>query len=230
MSHHSCCYLILHWTLTYLQSSKAGTRFSSKQYGVLSQAWRYWDELNFESSHVVHPCLFELHIWKLLIKRLWVTSLTRCGLCSASGLSYRKPVVRTKFGEFAFSFSGPAALNSLPVCNQPPTWIVLSVNSKRIYSLKHFTPFIVLTVFTKWLCNVCWSIVLVDTDVIVCMLETCVGRRMHSHFHPAYTNLFPHPSHPSQSCSHFCIPFFHSHCFAMNNNRLEKSINSVWCL
>jgi hypothetical protein len=45
---------------------------------------------------------------------LTASSSTRPGLRSASGLTYRKPKIRTKFGERAFSFSGPAAWNSLP--------------------------------------------------------------------------------------------------------------------
>jgi hypothetical protein len=43
-----------------------------------------------------------------------VTSATRTGLRSASSLTYRKPRVQTKFGERAFSFSGPTIWNSLP--------------------------------------------------------------------------------------------------------------------
>jgi hypothetical protein len=46
---------------------------------------------------------------------------TRTGLRSASGLSYWKPRVRTKFGERAFGFSGPAAWNSLPTHLQTTT-------------------------------------------------------------------------------------------------------------
>ena len=45
---------------------------------------------------------------------LTASSTTRPGLRSESGLSYRKPKIRTKFGERAFSYSGPAAWNSLP--------------------------------------------------------------------------------------------------------------------
>ena len=45
---------------------------------------------------------------------LTASSTARPGLRSASGLSYRKPKLRTKFGERAFSYSGPAAWNSLP--------------------------------------------------------------------------------------------------------------------
>ncbi len=39
---------------------------------------------------------------------------TRTGLRSANGRSFQKPKTRTKFGERAFSYSGPAAWNSLP--------------------------------------------------------------------------------------------------------------------
>ena len=42
------------------------------------------------------------------------TSAMRSGLRFASSLSYRKPSVRTKFGERALGYSGPAAWNSLP--------------------------------------------------------------------------------------------------------------------
>jgi hypothetical protein len=45
---------------------------------------------------------------------LTATSATRVGLRSGNGLSFRQPKVRTKFGERAFSYSGPAAWNSLP--------------------------------------------------------------------------------------------------------------------
>jgi hypothetical protein len=49
------------------------------------------------------------------------TTATRSGLRSATGLLYRKPRIRTKFGERAFSFSGPAAWNSLPTYLQTTT-------------------------------------------------------------------------------------------------------------
>ena len=49
------------------------------------------------------------------------TSAARSGLRSASSLSYRKPAVRTKFDERAFSYLGPAAWNSLPDCLQSST-------------------------------------------------------------------------------------------------------------
>ena len=49
------------------------------------------------------------------------SSATRPGLRSASGLSYYKPWIRTKFGERAFSIAGPAAWNSLPSSLQATT-------------------------------------------------------------------------------------------------------------
>ena len=45
---------------------------------------------------------------------LIATSLSRPGLRSASHLLYRKPALKTKFGERAFNHAGPAAWNSLP--------------------------------------------------------------------------------------------------------------------
>ena len=39
---------------------------------------------------------------------------TRSGLCSAKTTNYHLPRLRTKFGERAFSYSGPAAWNKLP--------------------------------------------------------------------------------------------------------------------
>ena len=45
---------------------------------------------------------------------LTADSATRSGLRSAHGRTFTKPKIRTKFGERAFSYSGPAAWNSLP--------------------------------------------------------------------------------------------------------------------
>ena len=39
---------------------------------------------------------------------------TRSGLRSADSTNYTTPRLRTKFGERAFSYAGPAAWNSLP--------------------------------------------------------------------------------------------------------------------
>jgi len=39
---------------------------------------------------------------------------SRPGLRSASHFLYQKPALKTKFGERAFSYAGPAAWNSLP--------------------------------------------------------------------------------------------------------------------
>jgi len=45
---------------------------------------------------------------------LTATSSSWSGLRSAIHLRYRKPALKTKFGERAFSHAGPVALNSLP--------------------------------------------------------------------------------------------------------------------
>jgi len=50
---------------------------------------------------------------------------------SASGLSYRKHVVRTMFGERAFSYSGPAAWNSLPHSLPPYLQSTTNTNSLK---------------------------------------------------------------------------------------------------
>jgi len=49
------------------------------------------------------------------------TTAKRTGLSLASGFSYWKPRIRTKFGERAFNYSGPAAWNSLPIPLQTTT-------------------------------------------------------------------------------------------------------------
>jgi len=53
--------------------------------------------------------------------RSTATGATRSGFRSANNLSYRKPDVRTKFGERTFSYSGATAWNSLPPCLQSTT-------------------------------------------------------------------------------------------------------------
>jgi len=68
---------------------------------------------------------------------LTASSSTRPGLRSASGLTYRKPKIRTKFGERAFSFSGPAAWNSLPDYLQSTT----NTNSFKRLLKTHFSSF-----------------------------------------------------------------------------------------
>ena len=45
---------------------------------------------------------------------LTAASASRPGLRSASHLQYRKPALKTKFGERSFSHAGPAAWNTLP--------------------------------------------------------------------------------------------------------------------
>jgi len=53
--------------------------------------------------------------------QLAAASASRPGLRSASHLQYRKPALKTKFGERAFSHAGPAAWNSLPQYIQSAT-------------------------------------------------------------------------------------------------------------
>jgi len=57
------------------------------------------------------------------------TSAKRARLGSASSLSYRKPSVRTKFGECAFSYSIPTAWISLPD-------YLLTTNTTNSFKLK----------------------------------------------------------------------------------------------
>jgi len=60
---------------------------------------------------------------------LTATSSSRSGLRSASHLQYRKPALKTKFGERAFSHACPAAWNSLP------DYIQSESNTKRFKKL-----------------------------------------------------------------------------------------------
>jgi len=54
---------------------------------------------------------------------------SRPGLRSASHLLYQKPALKTKFGERAFSYAGPAAWNSLP------EYIQMYLNTNRFKKL-----------------------------------------------------------------------------------------------
>ena len=54
---------------------------------------------------------------------------SRPGLRSASHFLYWKPALKTKFGERAFSYSGPAAWNSLP------EYIQMELNTNRLKKL-----------------------------------------------------------------------------------------------
>jgi len=50
---------------------------------------------------------------------------SRPGLRSASHFLYQKPAPKTKFGQLAFSYAGPAAWNSLP------EYIQMDLNTNR---------------------------------------------------------------------------------------------------
>ena len=69
--------------------------------------------------HFIHTQQYPDYMRDLV--SMTATTATRTGLCSASGLSYSKPRIRTKFGERAFSYSGPAAWNLLPLHLQTTT-------------------------------------------------------------------------------------------------------------
>ena len=69
--------------------------------------------------HLIHTQKYPDYMRDLV--SMTATTATRSGLRSASGLLYRKPRIRTKFGERAFSFSGPAAWNLLPIHLQTTT-------------------------------------------------------------------------------------------------------------
>ena len=69
--------------------------------------------------HLIHTPKYPDYMRDLV--SMTATTTTRSGLRSASGFLYRKPRIRTKFGERAFSFSGPAAWNSLPIYLQTTT-------------------------------------------------------------------------------------------------------------
>ena len=60
--------------------------------------------------HFIHTQQYPDYMRDLV--SMTATTATRTGLRSASGLSYWKPRIRTKFGERAFSYSGLAAWNS----------------------------------------------------------------------------------------------------------------------
>ena len=54
---------------------------------------------------------------------------SRPGLWSASHFLYRKPALKTKFSERAFSYAGPAAWNNLP------EYIQMELNTSRFKKL-----------------------------------------------------------------------------------------------
>jgi len=69
--------------------------------------------------HFIHTQQYPDYMRELM--SITATTATRTGLRSASCLSYWKPRIRTKFGERAFSCSGPVAWNSLPIHLQTTT-------------------------------------------------------------------------------------------------------------
>jgi len=62
--------------------------------------------------HFIHTNQRPSYMAKMV--ELTATSSSQSGLWAASRLLYRKPALKTKFGERAFSHDGPAAWNSLP--------------------------------------------------------------------------------------------------------------------
>ena len=90
--------------------------------------------------------------------QLTAANSLRPGLRSASRLLYRKPALKTKFGERAFSYAGPAAWNSLPDYIQSD----LNTNSLKKTTQNTFICIVILTFnflsfVDVW--NVCRSVV-----------------------------------------------------------------------
>ena len=73
-------------------------------------------------SRIVYKLCLQMHLiltnqcpdYMADMVQLTAANSLRPGLRSASRLLYRKPALKTKFGERAFSYAGPAAWNSLP--------------------------------------------------------------------------------------------------------------------
>jgi hypothetical protein len=73
-------------------------------------------------SRIVYKLCLQMHLihtnqcpdYMADMVKLIAASSSRPGLRSASHLLYRKPALKTKFGERAFSHAGPAAWNNLP--------------------------------------------------------------------------------------------------------------------
>lgn len=73
-------------------------------------------------SRIVYKLCLQMHLiltnqcpdYMADMVQLTAANPLRPGLRSASRLLYRKPALKTKFGERAFSYAGPAAWNSLP--------------------------------------------------------------------------------------------------------------------
>jgi hypothetical protein len=79
----------------------------------------HWLPVRFRVQYKLCTLMHHIHIGRAptyLINSVQATSTspTRSGLRSASTTNYVTPRLRTKFGERAFSFAGPAAWNALP--------------------------------------------------------------------------------------------------------------------
>jgi len=92
------------------------------------------------------------------------TTATRTGLRSASGLSYWKPRIRTKFVERAFSYSGSAAWNSLPIHLQTTSLLTLTLSSVYL-KLTYLLPLI----------NCLIAFVVHVSMTVKCPLDYCVS-------------------------------------------------------
>jgi len=106
------------------------------------------------------------------------TTATRTGLRSASGLSYWKPRIRTKFGEYAFSYSGT---RNLSICRQLLTLTLSSVYLKLIYlspPINYLIAFYRLCINDCVMCagQLCKS----SQNCIVCMYVCTISARIHN--------------------------------------------------
>lgn len=104
-----------------VQNAAARLVSNLRQYDHLTPAMKdlHWLPVNLRIKyklcvmmHLIHTHQCPEYMKEMV--SLTASSTMRPGLRSASGLSYRKPKIRTKFGERAFSYSGPDAWNSLP--------------------------------------------------------------------------------------------------------------------
>jgi len=85
-------------------------------------------------KHFIHMQQYPDYMRDLV--SMTATTATRTGLRLASGLSYWKPRIRTKFDKRAFSYSGSAAWNSQPIHLQTTN----NTNTfKRVFKTYHFT-------------------------------------------------------------------------------------------
>jgi hypothetical protein len=104
-----------------VQNAAARLVSNLRQYDHLTPAMKelHWLPVNLRIKyklcvmmHLIHTHQCPEYMKEMV--SLTASSTSRPGLRSASGLSYRIPKIRTKFGERAFSYSGPDAWNSLP--------------------------------------------------------------------------------------------------------------------